>query len=214
MENENGGKNVVKACNKLYSVYGHDAAKRTCQNWFKKFWSGNLHVEESPRSGRLTKIDTDKIKALVDENPHSTTTNIASQLQISHPTVLRHIYKIGYVSRLDAWVPRALTEAQMAHRTDICDSLIERRQNRPFLESLVNGDEKWIVYINLKRKRSWGSPFDPPNVSPKPDLHQKKVLLWIWWDWKEILYFKLLPAGKTINADVYCEQLEIIWRRN
>ena len=37
MENENGGKNVVKACNKLYSVYGHDAAKRTCQNGLKNF---------------------------------------------------------------------------------------------------------------------------------------------------------------------------------
>ena len=150
------GKNAVKTCNKLCSVYGEDAlTKRTWQKWFNKFRSGNLCVEESRRSGRPTKIDTDKIKALVDENPHSATRNIASELQISHPTVLRHIHKIGNVSRLDAWVPRALSEAQMAHRTDICDSLIERQQNRPFLKFLVTGNEKWTAHNNLNRKRSW-----------------------------------------------------------
>jgi len=37
-----------------------------------------------------------------------------------------------------------------------------------------------------------GSPSDPPNVTPKADLHQKKVMLSIWWDWKGILYYGLL----------------------
>jgi len=105
------GKNASKTCTKLCSVYGKDAVTtRTCQKWFKQFRSGNLCVKDSSRSGRPTKIDTDKIKVLVDENPHSTTRNIAGELQISHPSVLRHIRKIGYVSRLGAWVPHALTE--------------------------------------------------------------------------------------------------------
>ena len=33
-------------------------------------------------------------------------------------------------------------------------------------------------------------------------------MLSIWWDWKGILYFELLRAGKTINSDVYCQQLD------
>ena len=90
-------------------MYGKDAVTtRTWQTWFKKFRSGNLCVKDSSRSGRPTEIDTDKIKVLVDENPYSTTRNIAGELQISHPSVLRPVHKIGYVSRLDAWVPHPL----------------------------------------------------------------------------------------------------------
>jgi len=115
------GKNASKTCNKLCSVYGKDAVTtRIGRKWFEQFWSGNVCVQESPRSGRPTKIDKDKIKVLVDENPYSTTRNIAGELQISHPTILKHIHKIGYFSRLNAWVPHALTEAQMARRTEIC----------------------------------------------------------------------------------------------
>ena len=33
-------------------------------------------------------------------------------------------------------------------------------------------------------------------------------MLSIWWDWKGILYFELLPSNTTVNSDVYCHQLE------
>ena len=32
-------------------------------------------------------------------------------------------------------------------------------------------------------------------------------MLSIWWDCKGILYFELLPNNRTINSDVYCQQL-------
>ena len=37
--------------------------------------------------------------------------------------------------------------------------------------------------------------------------HQKKVLLSVWWDYKRIVYFELLPPNRTINSVVYIEQL-------
>jgi histone-lysine N-methyltransferase SETMAR len=33
-------------------------------------------------------------------------------------------------------------------------------------------------------------------------------MLCIWWDWKGILYYDLLPRNQTINSDVYCSQLD------
>ena len=137
------GKNASQALNKVCSMYGKDAISlRSYQRWFEKFWSGNLSVENSSRTGRPTEIETDKIKVLFDENPYLTTQDIAGDLEISHTSVLNHIHKIGYVSRLNAWVPHALTEAQLARRTEICDSLIRREKNHPFLKSLVTGDRK------------------------------------------------------------------------
>ena len=32
-------------------------------------------------------------------------------------------------------------------------------------------------------------------------------MLSIWWDYKGIVYFELLPNNRTINSDVYCQQL-------
>ena len=127
------GKNASQVFNKLCYVYGHDAVSlRSCQRWFEKFRSGNFSVKDSSRTSRPTEINTDKIKVLLNENPYLTARDIAEDLQISHTSVLNHIRKIGYVNRLDAWVPYALTEAQLARRTEICDSLIRREKNHSF----------------------------------------------------------------------------------
>ena len=36
---------------------------------------------------------------------------------------------------------------------------------------------------------------------PHKRLHPKKVMLCIWWDWKGILYYELLPENQTINSN-------------
>ena len=30
----------------------------------------------------------------------------------------------------------------------------------------------------------------------------------IWWDWKGVLYYELLPENQTINSNKYCSQLD------
>ncbi|GFW77944.1 putative DD34D transposase [Trichonephila clavipes] len=42
----------------------------------------------------------------------------------------------------------------------------------------------------------------------KPGLTARKVLLCIWWDWRIIIYYELLPYGQTLNPDLYCQQLD------
>ena len=43
--------------------------------------------------------------------------------------------------------------------------------------------------------------------------HQRPVFIqrrwWcIWWDWKGVLYYELLPENQTINSNKYCSQLD------
>jgi len=44
------------------------------------------------------------------------------------------------------------------------------------LKQVVTGDEKWIIYNNVERKRSWGKRNEPSLIIPKAGLHPKKLL--------------------------------------
>ena len=72
----------------------------------------------------------------------------------------------------------------------------------------MTGDEKWILYNNEERTRSWGKRNAPPPTTPNAGLHPKKVMLYIWWEWKGVLYYELLLENQTINSNKYCSQLD------
>ena len=168
------GKNAVQARRKLCEVYGEDVlTERQCQNWFKKFRSGNFDVEDSSRSGRPVEADEDIIKALIDSNRRITTREIAQTLHLSNSTVHDHLKRLGFTSKLDTWIPHNLTERNLCCRLDICDMLLKRQENDPFLKRIVTGDEKWVVYNNVKRKRSWSKKDQPAQSTSKADIHQK-----------------------------------------
>ncbi|XP_076247803.1 histone-lysine N-methyltransferase SETMAR [Calliopsis andreniformis] len=98
-------KNARQTRPKLRKVYGDNALQeRQCQRWFKKFRAGDFNLSDTPRSGRPTEVDDDKIKALIESNQRYTTREIAETLNIHYSSVYDHMKKLGYVSRLDIWV--------------------------------------------------------------------------------------------------------------
>ena len=38
-------------------------------------------------------------------------------------------------------------------------------------------------------------------------LYPMKLLLFIWWEWKDVVYYELLPQNESINSAKYCNQL-------
>ena len=86
--------------------------------------------------------------------------------------------------------------------------LMTSDRNYQWLHNLVTGDEKWVLYIKYEYHRQWLSPGQTGVVTPKPDLHPKKVMLSVWWGVRGIIYWEILPDGCTITADLYCQQLD------
>ena len=103
-------------------------------------------------------------------------------------TVYDHLKGLGLSSKLDVWIPHVLTERNLCRRIDVCDSLLKRHENDPFLKRIITGDEKRVVYNNVKRKRSWSKKDEPAQTISKADIHQKKVMLSVWWDFKGIVF--------------------------
>lgn len=94
----------------------------------------------------------------------------------------------------------------LLNRISACDLRLQRNEKDPFFKKLVTGDETWILYENITRKRSWSRDKKSLTVA-RSGLHPKKVLVSIWWDWKSVIYYELLPQGE-INSVKYCSQLD------
>ncbi|GFX10181.1 mariner transposase [Trichonephila clavipes] len=64
-------------------------------------------------------------------------------------------------------------------RISISETLPKRNEIDPFLKRMVTGDEKWITYDNIVRKRSWSKHGEAAQTGAKPGLTSRKVLLCI-----------------------------------
>ena len=203
------GKNATKMQKKVCAVYGQGAVTdRMCQQWFAKFCAGDFSLDDDPRSGRPIGVDSDQIETITDGNQRYTTREMADILKISKSSVENHLHQLGYVNRFDVWVPRKLSEKNLLDRISARESLLKRNENVPFLKQIVTGDKNWILYNNVEWKRSWGKRNETPPTMPKAGLQPKKVMLCIWWDWKGVLYYELLPENQTIKSNKYCSQLD------
>ena len=116
-----------------------------------------------------------------------------------YKTVLNHLHKAGYKKKLDVWVPHELSVKNTMDRINICDTLLKRNEIEPFLKRMITGDEKWIMFDNRTRKRSWINEGEKAQAIAKPGLTTKKVILCVWWDSKGIVHYELLSRYRSNN---------------
>ena len=82
----------------------------------------------------------------------------------------------------------------------------------PFLDWTVTCD-KWILYDNQQWLTQWLYWEEAPKHFPKPNLHQKKVMVTVWWSATHLIYYSFLNPSKTITSKKYAQQIdEINWK--
>jgi len=106
-------------------------------------------------------------------------------------------------------VPHELTQRNLIDRISISETLLKRNEIDPFLKQIITGDEKWVKYKNIIRKRSWGEKGhkrgESPQTTSKSGLTANKMMLW---DWKGVVHHEVLSYGLMINSELYCSQLD------
>lgn len=95
-------------------------------------------------------------------------------------SVENHLKQLGYINKLDVWVPFELKEIYLFKCIDICDSLLKREENNQFLKRMITGDEKCIVYNNVERKKLWNKSTEPAQSTSEEDIHETKIVLSVW----------------------------------
>ncbi|GFV48191.1 histone-lysine N-methyltransferase SETMAR [Trichonephila clavipes] len=182
----NSGKNASHVAKIANGVYGANTVTANyVQFWFRRFRSGIFDVKDAPHTCRPV---VDKITEIIEFDRLVSSRSIAQGLKIDHKKVLSHLRKVEFKKKLHVWVPYQLTPKNMMDRISICKALAKRNEIDPFLKWMVAGDEKWVTYHNIVRKRSWSKCGEAAQTVAKPGLTVRKALLCIWWDWKGISY--------------------------
>lgn len=181
--------------------------EQTCSNWFKRFKSGDVSLEDKEKSGRPTEVDLDQLRSLIEDDPSVSTRYLARVLGCSHSSIHRQLISLGKVCKAGRWIPHTLTDENRNARVGECNSLLRSRRD-DWLDDIITSDEKWVDYENVTLPHEWLDPSQKPSRVPKPELHPKKVMVTVFWDSLGILYYELLPANTTITAEYYCKLLQ------
>ena len=150
------GDDASQACEKICGVYDEGSvSKSAARKWFARCRSRNFDVKDEPRPGRAITENSDEILDNIEQDQHISSYNIAYELNIHHQTVLNHLQKAGFKKKLDVWMPHELSVKNQMNQLNICNTLLKRNEIEPLLKPIITGDEKWIKYENIVRKRSW-----------------------------------------------------------
>jgi len=208
-------------------------SKSQAERWFKKFKSGDTNLADEEGRGRPSNFDDQALLAALEEDESLTTRMLAENFNVDHSTIVRHLKKLGKVWKLAGWVPHELSDKNREERVRIFTELLKRNEQTSFLKNLVTGDESWLFFKNVKRKKVCVSPGMLPKGIPK-DIHCKKAMWCVWWDRSGIIHWEIISNGicywwndndkrqqwriphkngkrqLNINSDVYLAQLDRI----
>jgi len=171
----NKGNTASRATKNICETYNENSLmERTCQRWFSKFRLGDFGFEKKDKNEKKKKYDLDDIDETLKENPFSTIREISSHLNIPKSTIYDYLKNSGKVNKLGNYIPYELKENEKKTRIDISRKLLKKLAEFNFLDQIITGDEKWIQYDNIVRKRQWVNKKERPISSPKLKRNKKK----------------------------------------
>ena len=104
-------------------------------------------------------------------------------------------------------MPYELTENQENCHFEV-SSLTLCNNNEPFLNQIVICDEKWILYHNQEQPAQWLDQEEAPKHFPKRNLHQKGVMVTLWWSADDLIPYNFLNPSETIISENYAQQID------
>ena len=96
-------------------------------------------LEGEQHSGQPLEVDNDKLRAIIEADPLTTTLENAQEFNVNYSMVIWHLKQIGKAKKLNKWVSHVLTKNQKNHRSEASSSLILCKNNEPFLDLMKSG---------------------------------------------------------------------------
>ena len=197
------GKTSKEIHGELADVYGSSAPSYAeVKFWVGEFKRGRTSLEDEARSGCPLDATNEelckKVRDLVYSDRRIQVEEIAQALGISHGSVSTILHdRLGMWKLTARWVPRSLSDEQMATRASVCSALLKRfKPKDDFLLCLVTVDETWVHYYepeNKAQSRQWVGPGSPRPKKFKMQPSAGKVMATVFWDAKGVIMLDFLP---------------------
>jgi hypothetical protein len=153
----NEGDNAHQIAERLIVQFHEDAyALRTVPFWITELRRGREDLHDEPRTGRpLAENFPTKIQELLEENPFESARLMAGIIQVSHSTVLKHLYEdLEFQSFHLCRVPHLLTPELREQRRAYASEMIPILAAAAYdgRHHLVTGDRSWFfLSYSLRR---------------------------------------------------------------
>ena len=148
-----------------------------------------------------------KVRDLVYSDRRIQVEEIAQALGISNGSVSAILHdRLGMHKLTARWVPKSLSDEQMATRASVCSALLKRfRSKDDFLLRLMTVDKTWVHYEpeNKAQSRQWVGPGSPRPKKSKTQPSAGKVMATVFWDAKGTIMLDFLPKTSTITGMYY-----------
>jgi histone-lysine N-methyltransferase SETMAR len=152
-------------------------------------------------------LDNDATKEAAKQQSSTSMHRLSDTLGPSKSTIHRHLTALGKIYKSCGVVPYELTAEQAQRRVKFCCKLLQLPKDHRFIKGIVTCVEKLIYLNNLDLQKQWLYKELPVPVA-KRERFEKKALFCIWCNYKGLIYYELVPDGRTINAEVHSQQLE------
>ena len=183
-----------------------------------EFKHGRTSLEDETRSGRPSYTTDEKmcnkVRDLVYSDRRVKVEEIANALHISHGSVSTILHdRLGMYMLTARWVPKSLSDEQMATRASVCSALLKRFRSKEddFLSRLVTVDETWVHYYepeNKAQSRQWVGPGSPRPKKFKTQPSSGKVMATVFWGAQGIIILDFLAKKSTITGAYYANLLD------
>ena len=204
---------------KLTNVYGSSAPSYAqVKFWFGEYKRGRTSLEDETRSGRSSDATDEeicnKVRDLVYSDRRVKVEEIANALHISRGSISTILHDRLGMRRLTArWVPKSLSNEQMATRASVCSALLKRLRSKEddLLSRLVTVDETRVHYYEPESKaqsRQWVGPGSPRPKKFKKQPSAGKVMAAVFWDAQGVIMLYFLAKKSTITGAYYANLLK------
>ena len=181
------GKTGKEIHDEVTNVYGSSASSYAqVKFWVGEFKRGRTSLEDEARSGRPLDA-TDKVCKKVQDPVYSDrriqVEEIVQALGISHGNVSTILHdRLGMRKLTANWVPKSLSDEQMATSASVCSTLLKSHQ--------------------------WVGPGSPRPKKFKTQPSAGKVMATVFWDAKGVIMLDFLPKRSTITGVYYANLLD------
>ena len=164
-----------------------------------------------------------KVQDLVYSDRRIKVEEAANILHISHGSVSTTLHDCLGLHKLTAcWVPKSLSDEQMATRASVYSALLKRLRSKEddFFSRLVTVDETWVHYYEPENKAQSRQSVGPGSPRPRKFKTQPsagKLMATVFWDAQGVIMLDFLANKSTITVAYYAnllDQLRTVIREN